>query len=270
MKRTSILGYMGGISSVLMGLLVFFVMLIGQLNGVSVDLTIEMYLAFIAGAIGIVGAVVSGKRGGVILIVSGILVLIAISSFGIFPFILLIVGGTLSLREKEPPVVESVTKNISDAQKKKKFRDNLLVYLAIIGVIIAVVVPFGVINYQNYLQPRAKLTVYFGSITFAYSSSSNISIRIPVTVSNYSPRTANIIKDWNLTVTFMDNSRFEYPIKNCTYGTRILEPAQQTEFLFSYDFTNTPIHTEVHSVHFIISYIDDQGTRTQGFEVIYH
>jgi hypothetical protein len=90
-----------------MGVLVVLPIAIGQANGaVDTDLTINIVLAFLAGILGIVGGVVGNRKGGAILIISGVLALIGTSLFGILPFILLIVGGVLAFRERKLPESE--------------------------------------------------------------------------------------------------------------------------------------------------------------------
>jgi hypothetical protein len=107
MKRSFLLGILGGIFSFLMGVLVVLPIAIGQANGaVDTDLTINIVLAFLAGILGMVGGVVGNGKGGAILIISGVLALIGTSLFGILPFILLIVGGVLAFRERKFPESE--------------------------------------------------------------------------------------------------------------------------------------------------------------------
>lgn len=119
-----------------------------------------------------------------------------------------------------------------------------------------------------YMEPRAKLTVSISSVSWSSSDVSS-SISVLVEISNYSPRKANILPDLNLTLVF-ENSTFEFPDQNCTFGTRILEPAQQTEFIFSFDITNSTLLNvnDLKRMIFTISYIDDQGTQQQQFEFI--
>jgi hypothetical protein len=120
-----------------------------------------------------------------------------------------------------------------------------------------------------YMQPRAKLTVSIASFQVESVDAIRTIMSVPVRISNYSPRTANILSDWNLTLIFK-NSTFQIPNQNCTFGTTKLDPAQQTEFDFSYDITNnTSIDTNaLKSMVFTISYIDDQGAQQQQFEFI--
>ena len=73
MKRSFLLGTIGGICSFVMGILAIFIMFFSQANGVTSDLTVNIVLAFIAGTLGIIGGVIGNKSGAVILIGSGIL-----------------------------------------------------------------------------------------------------------------------------------------------------------------------------------------------------
>lgn len=261
MRRGFLLGVLGGIFSFVMGIFAAFVMLVSLANGVEADLWVSIVLSFIAGVLGIIGSVMGNKKGGVTLIFSAILALIATSVFGIPPFILLVLGGILTYRERGIPEVEPVTT-----------KRNILTYIVIVTCAVGILsMSFGGLNVFHiyFLQPRAKLTASIYSFEVASFDSTWSSMSVDVSIANNSPRTANIIKDWNLTLVF-SNSKFQFPIQNCTYGTTKLEPAQQTEFVFSYDITNnTSIDTNaLRSMIFIISYIDDQGTQTQQFESI--
>jgi len=255
-----------------MGILAFFVMVIGQANGaVDTDLTINVILAFLAGTLGIVGSAIGNKRGGVILVISAVLALIATSLFGIPPFILLLVGGVLAFRERVAREIESVVKGVPPEKRIREFRGNVRYYLTVITAIAAITtLALNGMNFYRglYLQPRARLTVSIGSFEVS-GSDTWTSMSISVTISNYSPRTANILKDWNLTLVF-NNSTFQFPNQNCTYGATKLDPAQQTEYVFSYDITNnTSIDVNaLRSMIFTISYIDDQGTQQQQFMFI--
>lgn len=272
MRRSFLLGVLGGIFSFLMGILAFFVMVIGQANGaVDTDLTINVILAFLAGTLGIVGSAIGNKRGGVILVISAVLALIATSLFGIPPFILLLVGGVLAFRERVAREIESVVKGVPPEKRIREFRGNVRYYLTVITAIAAITtLALNGMNFYRglYLQPRARLTVSIGSFEVS-GSDTWTSMSISVTISNYSPRTANILKDWNLTLVF-NNSTFQFPNQNCTYGATKLDPAQQTEYVFSYDITNnTSIDVNaLRSMIFTISYIDDQGTQQQQFMFI--
>jgi len=271
MKRSFLLGIAGGIFSFLMGILAIFIMAMGQADGVDIDLTINIALAFSAGILGIVGGVVSNKNGGVILIVSAVLALIATSLFGILPFILLLVGGILAFRERVAPEIEPVVKDLLPEKSKREFRGNVRYYFTIIAAIAAIItLALNGMNFYRglYLQPRARLTVSIGSFEVSGSGTWD-SMSVSVTISNYSPRTANILKDWNLTLVF-SNSTFQFPNQNCSYGATELDPAQQTEYVFSYDIkNNTAIDVNsLKSLIFTISYIDDQGTQQQQFMFI--
>lgn len=271
MKRSFVLGILGGIFSFLMGMFAVFVMAIDQANGFDTDLTINIALAFSAGVLGIVGGVVSNKKGGVILIISAVLALIATSLFGILPFILLLLGGVLAFRERVAPEVESVVRGTPHEERRREFRGNVRYYLTMIAAIatITTLALNGMNFYRGlYLQPRARLTVSIGSFEMSGSDTWD-SMSVTVTISNNSPRTANILKDWNLTMVFT-NFVFQFPNQNCTYGTTKLDPAQQTDFVFSYDITNnTSIDVNaLQRLVFTISYIDDQGTQTHPFEFI--
>ena len=267
MKRSFLLGVLGGIFSFSMGILAFFIMAIGQANGaVDTDLTINMVLAFLAGTLGIIGSAIGNRRGGVVLIASAVLALIATSLFGIPSFVLLLVGGVLTFKERGTPEIEyPVAHGVSKGKKR-----GILFYITVISCLAGIIALIfsGVNLWHTYFQPRAKLTVTIGSFEVS-GSDTWASMSISVTVSNYSPRRANILKDWNLTLVF-SNSTFQFPNQNCTYGTTTLDPAQQTEFVFSYDITNnTSIDVNaLQRLVFTISYIDDQGTQTQPFEFI--
>jgi hypothetical protein len=106
MKPSFLLGILGGIFSFSMGVLVVLPMAISNYGAVDTGLTILIVLAFLAGILGIVGGVVGNRKGGAILIISGVLALIATPFFGILPFILLIVGGVLAFRERKFPESE--------------------------------------------------------------------------------------------------------------------------------------------------------------------
>lgn len=269
MKRSFLLGVLGGIFSFSMGILAFLIMAINQANGaIDTDLTINIVLVFLAGTLGIIGSAIGNRIGGAVLIASAMLALIATSLFGIPSFVFLLVAGVLSFREKgtkteiEYPVADGVSKG------KKR---SILFYVTIISCLAGIIaLIFSGLNlwHTYFLQPRAKLTVSIGAFHESWSETS-ASMSIPVSITNYSPRTANILKDWNLTLVFT-NSTFQFPNQNCTYGTTELHSAQQTEFVFSYDITNdTSIDVNtLQRVIFTISYIDDQGTQTQQFEFI--
>jgi len=268
MKRSFLLGVLGGIFSFTMGILAFLAMAIDQANGAVVtDLTINIVLAFLAGTLGIIGSAIGNRSGGVVLTASAVLALIATSLFGIPSFVLLLVGGVLTFKERGTPEIEyPATHGVSKGKKK-----GILFYITMISCLAGIIaLIFSGLNLWHiyFLQPRAKLTVSIGSFEVSGSSTWD-SMSISVTVSNYSPRTANILKDWNLTLVF-SNSTFQFPIQNCTYGTTKLDSAQQTEFVFSYDITNnTSIDTNtLRSMIFTVSYIDDQGTQTQQSEFI--
>jgi hypothetical protein len=62
-------------------------------------------LCVVAGILGISGAAVGKKRGGVLMILGAISVLIGASLLGLISFILLLIGGVLALREKTEPVM---------------------------------------------------------------------------------------------------------------------------------------------------------------------
>jgi len=102
MRSSFILGILGGIFSFLAGIFAFFVMIAGLVFNLNVGHFIEMVaLAFVAGGLGIIGSAIGKKKGGIILIIGGILALIATSLFGILPCILMLMGGILALREKD-------------------------------------------------------------------------------------------------------------------------------------------------------------------------
>lgn len=266
MKRSFFLGILGGIVSFAMGMLAVFLMAIDQASGGNTDLTINIVLAFVAGILGIVGSVVGNKRGGIILVISGVLALIATSLFGILPCVLLIIGGALAFRERGE-IESAITHGVSE--KEKHTFIYYITILASCATIATLVLNEAHFYLGFYMQPRAKLTVSISSYTWTSSDTAS-SIRIPVTISNYSPRTANILPDWNLTLVFK-NSTFQIPNANCTFGTTKLDPAQQTQFDFSYDITNNTLFdmNGLKSMYFTISYIDDQGTQTQEIESIF-
>jgi|GEM_PF-2344581 hypothetical protein len=266
MKRSFFLGILGGIVSFAIGMLAFFLMVIDQASGGNTDLTVNIVLAFIAGTLGIVGGVVGNKRGGIILVISGGLALIATSLFGVLPCVLLLVGGGLAFRERGE-IEPSGTHEVSE--KEKHGFIYYITILAACATIATLVLTEANFYLGFYMQPRAKLTVSISSYKWTSSDTTSSSIGIPVTISNYSPRTANILPDWNLTLVF-NNSTFQIPNANCTFGTTKLDPAQQTEFYYSYDITNNTSFdmNELKSVYFTISYIDDQGTQTEGLEFI--
>jgi hypothetical protein len=266
MRHSFLLGVLGGVFSFSMGILAFFVMVIGQANGaVDMDLTINIVLAFLAGTLGIIGSAIGNKRGGVILVISAMLALIATSLFGIPPFILLLVGGVLAFRERGVPEIASV------AHGHTERRSNILYYLAIIATITPIItLGLNELDFYSglYHQPRARLTISMNSFQVV-GSDTWVSMSVPVTITNNSPRKANIMKDWNLTLVF-SNSTFQFPNQNCTYGTTVLDSAQETQIVFSYDITNNhSIDTNtLRNMIFTISYIDDQGIQTQQFEAI--
>ena len=102
MRSSFVLGIVGGIFSFLAGIFAFFVMTAGQAFGFDVEIFPALIaLAFIAGSLGIIGGAIGKRKGGVILIVGGVLALIATSLFGILPLILMLVGGILTLREEK-------------------------------------------------------------------------------------------------------------------------------------------------------------------------
>ncbi len=265
MKRSFFLGILGGIVSFAIGMLAVFLMAIDQASGGNTDLTLNIVLAFVAGTLGIVGGVVGNKRGGIILVISGVLALIATSLFGILPCVLLLIGGGLAFKEKGE--IESLgTHGVSEKEKHSFI--YYITILAACATIATLVLTEANFYLGFYMQPRAKLTVSISHYTWTSSDTSS-SISIPVTISNYSPRKANILPNWNLTLAF-NNSTFQIPNANCTFGTTILDPAQQTEFHYSYDITNNNSFdmNELKSMYFTISYIDDQGTQTQRLELI--
>lgn len=116
MKKSFILGILGGIFAILVSLLIF--ILYGfesawnssfgsqsqyYINGVS-QLSTLVALTLIAGIIGIVGAVIGKKIGGALMILAAVLVVIGSSFFGVLSLILFLLGGILALREKPQPI----------------------------------------------------------------------------------------------------------------------------------------------------------------------
>jgi hypothetical protein len=119
--------------------------------------------------------------------------------------------------------------------------------------------------YNFFIPIRAELTISVGSISFSFTDSTTASMSVPVRVINYSPRVAHI-KDWSLVLNFNGTS-FQFPNLNCTHGLTVLDPAQQTEFVYSYDISNdTSLVNSLTSGVFTISFIDDLGTQQQQFE----
>jgi hypothetical protein len=102
MKVSFVLGIMGGIFSLLSGVLVLF------LAGASAS-SVTPYVAFVfvAGILGIIGGIMGKRTGGIILIVVGVGgALVALSPFSVLSFILMIIGGTLAIREKTNSTVQ--------------------------------------------------------------------------------------------------------------------------------------------------------------------
>jgi len=109
MRGSFVLRLTGGIFSFLSGISAFMVADIAEAFNSAFGSTIDtstlrlmsVPLAFLAGILGIIGGMMGKRRGGVILIIGGILAFIATFLFGILPCTLMIVGGVLALREKE-------------------------------------------------------------------------------------------------------------------------------------------------------------------------
>ena len=126
MKRSFLLGVLGGIFSFSMGILAFLIMVINQANGaIDTDLTINIVLAFLAGTLGIIGSAIGNRRGGVVLIASAMLALIATSLFGIPSFVFLLVAGVLSFKERGTPEIEYP---VADGVAKGKKRSILFLH----------------------------------------------------------------------------------------------------------------------------------------------
>jgi hypothetical protein len=136
--------------------------------------------------------------------------------------------------------------------------------ISIIALALALMASYPVLS--NFFNPtRAELTIRVDSINFRFSDSTTASMSVPVTVINYSPQTAHIT-DWSLMLNFNGTS-FQFPNLNCTHGPTVLNPAQQTEFVYSYDISNnSSLSNKLTSGVFTISFIDNVGLKQQQIE----
>lgn len=133
--------------------------------------------------------------------------------------------------------------------------------VSIIALALALIAIIPVL--YNFFNPiRAELTISVDSIRFSFADSTTASMSVPIRVINYSPQTAHIT-DWSLKLDF-NGTPFQFPNLNCTHGPTVLDPAQQTEFAYSYDISNNgSLINSLTSGVFTISFIDDMGTRYQ-------
>jgi hypothetical protein len=96
MKNSSQFGLIGGIVAFM---IVIFSLTTNTGLTASVLYT-SVGLCTVAGILGIYGSVVGAKRGGVLMILGAIFVLIGASLLGLIAFVLMLTGGVLALREK--------------------------------------------------------------------------------------------------------------------------------------------------------------------------
>ncbi|MCW4025522.1 MAG: hypothetical protein NWF01_10895 [Candidatus Bathyarchaeota archaeon] len=66
------------------------------------SLYIQSVVGFFAGVIGIIGGLRGKRSGGVLMIIGSILVLVSCGIFGFLPFVIMIAGGIMAVREKTP------------------------------------------------------------------------------------------------------------------------------------------------------------------------
>jgi len=108
-RASFILGVIGGIFGILLGFAVL--IFTGLIEATSSFLSKEVVesvgrlytqaaIATLGGILGITGGIIGKKMGGVILIIGGILTIIGGGTFGILPFVLLIIGGIQAFREE--------------------------------------------------------------------------------------------------------------------------------------------------------------------------
>lgn len=109
MRGSFVLGILGGIFGILIG---FGVLLFAGLtesfeevgflepSGEVQQLYTQAGVAIFGGILGIAGGAIGRKIGGALLIVGSIMTLLGAGAFGVLPFVLLIIGGVLALREK--------------------------------------------------------------------------------------------------------------------------------------------------------------------------
>jgi len=102
MSKSFWLGLIGGIFGFLGAMFAIFVGIAGEAFG-SANAS-QFYAlgssAMVFSTLGIAGACLSGRKiGGWLMIISAIMVLISISLFGVLPFVLLLIGGIVTLRE---------------------------------------------------------------------------------------------------------------------------------------------------------------------------
>lgn len=111
MRSSFILGLVGGVITMIMGFLVFFVATFAKAFGSTMQgLEYLPVLSFIGGIMGIVGGSIGKKVGGGLMIFGGIFALVGAGLFGILGLVLLVVGGVLAFKEGHKPIVESKEK----------------------------------------------------------------------------------------------------------------------------------------------------------------
>src|SRR6266498_973354 len=104
-RPSFILGIIGGIISILVGFIEFFLVALSQaLIRKTLGLEYLIVISIIAGILGIIGGAKGRKSGGIIMIVGGVAALIGAGFFGILGLVLLVVGGILAIRDKYPPI----------------------------------------------------------------------------------------------------------------------------------------------------------------------
>jgi hypothetical protein len=106
------LGIIGGIFGILAAVLVVLIGGIGEAfnaSGAS-SLYTNAALAFVFSVVGIAGGALERRKliGAALMVIGGIGVLIAISLFGVLPFILFLVGGILILAHKKDAASRSL------------------------------------------------------------------------------------------------------------------------------------------------------------------
>jgi hypothetical protein len=113
MKSPLALGIVGCVFGILAAILADLIGSLGSAFGQSNTLYINAIIAIVGSTVGIVGAAMDNKAGGILMIVGGIVVLISVSLFGFLTLIFYIIGGVLEIREKRPAIT-SVRSSTAD------------------------------------------------------------------------------------------------------------------------------------------------------------
>jgi DNA-directed RNA polymerase subunit M/transcription elongation factor TFIIS len=102
-KRSSIVPLILGTAGSIFGIIAAVTtVLIGQFGiqfGIGHGLIVEASVAIAGSMIGMVGGVLNKKLGCILLIIGGIIVLVGVGFYGVFTFVIFLIGGILALRE---------------------------------------------------------------------------------------------------------------------------------------------------------------------------